>query len=432
MNLQPSHVSFFDLRNHIGKAYKAESLSIESFKSAPIVLESAQHLRAAYTAAPNHGYALEFGVFKGKSIRNLALANKSDRFVGFDSFEGLPEPWVRSHESTYEKGHFAVPRLPAVPPNVELVKGFFDQSVVPWLQENTGDVAFVHIDCDLYGGAKYVLDAVSERLLDGAVIVFDELADWYESGVYPNWRDGEWLALNDWLAESGLAVRVLLRGETYQAAVQVCRSKQVFGNPDLLGLLNAVWQSGAKAQAIDLLETVFKDSEPWLPAAHRFVELSCVSEPAKAKAYLAQIWEQAQTTPEDDDVVDLLHLRARSNFKLNLVDEADRDMRLYLRKRSNHPRAVSFAGSVARAKKDYERAATLFRRWNVLSGNPKATEAAEDCARLATIRPDFRGMKFSGLMIQHIIDSKEFETVLDHRHAVQVSRQRRCEHTAKK
>src|ERR1700682_5828012 len=48
---------------------------------------------------------LEFGVFRGESIRlwSQMLRNKDSLLHGFDSFEGLPEDW----SPLYGKGHFS-------------------------------------------------------------------------------------------------------------------------------------------------------------------------------------------------------------------------------------------------------------------------------------------------------------------------------------
>ena len=55
---------------------------------------------------------LEFGVFEGYSISYFSrgLGNPDSRFVGFDSFQGLPAEWQEK-----EKGHFSTQgRMPSI------------------------------------------------------------------------------------------------------------------------------------------------------------------------------------------------------------------------------------------------------------------------------------------------------------------------------
>jgi hypothetical protein len=72
---------------------------------------------------------LEFGVHSGESLVRFAslFTNRKARFVGFDSFLGLPEPW-----SDMPVGHFSTDgQLPHIPdPRVELVKGWFQSEVM--------------------------------------------------------------------------------------------------------------------------------------------------------------------------------------------------------------------------------------------------------------------------------------------------------------
>ena len=67
-----------------------------------------------------NGSFLEFGVWKGKSIKIISelVGKRSSKIVhGFDSFEGLPEDWLGFNDV---KGKFNLHgKLPDVPKNVK-------------------------------------------------------------------------------------------------------------------------------------------------------------------------------------------------------------------------------------------------------------------------------------------------------------------------
>ena len=72
------------------------------------------------------GSVAELGVYKGDSL-NWWMTNVKDqnsRFYGFDSFEGNPEDWSgwNAPRGTFNRDG----RLPRVPDNVQLVKGWFN------------------------------------------------------------------------------------------------------------------------------------------------------------------------------------------------------------------------------------------------------------------------------------------------------------------
>lgn len=168
------------------------------------------------------GHLLEFGVWQGWSINRVAKEFPDLHFWGFDSFEGLPEPWVRTRAGdSYGQGHFAVPALPNTWKNVTLVKGFFEDSLPGWLEAHPGEIRFAHIDCDLYSASKFVLDTLNARIVPGTIIVFDELCDWEDSGVYDAWEEGEWKALLEWLEATGRRIEVLSRDTKYSAVIRV-------------------------------------------------------------------------------------------------------------------------------------------------------------------------------------------------------------------
>ncbi|HEX3856611.1 MAG TPA: class I SAM-dependent methyltransferase [Verrucomicrobiae bacterium] len=137
----------------------------------------------------------EFGVFTGSTINHIAAMTPKTAF-GFDSFEGLPEDWQAMGA---RKGHFAVKKLPEVRQNVTLVKGWFDQTLPVFLEQNKGMIGFLHVDCDLYSSTKTVLGLLQPRLAAGAVIVFDEYFN------HPEWEQGEHKAFNEFLARTGLS-----------------------------------------------------------------------------------------------------------------------------------------------------------------------------------------------------------------------------------
>jgi predicted O-methyltransferase YrrM len=151
-------------------------------------------LRHAAAIAPADGLVLEFGVAVGTTIRTLAgSAPLLDRLIyGFDSFKGLPEDWA-----TYQAGYFACD-IPEVPNNVELVVGLFAKTLAPFLAKHRGNVALLHIDCDLYSSTRCVLDRLTSRIIPGTVIVLDEFFIVTEH---------EQRAFNEWLAMTGRACR---------------------------------------------------------------------------------------------------------------------------------------------------------------------------------------------------------------------------------
>jgi hypothetical protein len=141
-------------------------------------------LEAAVAAVAGiDGDIVECGVYQGDSIRLLAERCPERRVYGFDSFEGLPEPWW-----TRPRGMFAAtaPRLDL--PNVTLVQGLFEDSLPKFLPTWTGRAALVHVDCDLYSSTRACLLSMLPRCQVGTVIVFDEYWN------YPDFAQHEWRA----------------------------------------------------------------------------------------------------------------------------------------------------------------------------------------------------------------------------------------------
>jgi hypothetical protein len=154
-------------------------------------------LSRAMEIAPKSGLVLEFGVASGRTINHLGTKTTATIY-GFDSFEGLPEAW----RAGYDKGAFAG-HLPAVPPNVKLIKGWFDDTLPEFLKSVTpkDNVALLHVDCDLYSSTKTILSLLTDRIIPGTVIVFDEYWN------YPGWKQHEHRAFEEFIASTGKKFR---------------------------------------------------------------------------------------------------------------------------------------------------------------------------------------------------------------------------------
>jgi hypothetical protein len=139
------------------------------------------------------GHYLEFGVFAGGTIRYIARHIEPRTIHGFDSFEGLPEAW-----SGFNLGGKTFDRkgqMPRVPNNVVLHRGYFDASLPKWLDEHSGPIAFIHMDCDIYSSTKTIFKLITPRLVPGTVILFDEYFN------FPNWEQHEFKAFQEFVAE---------------------------------------------------------------------------------------------------------------------------------------------------------------------------------------------------------------------------------------
>ena len=146
----------------------------------------------------SNGLILEFGVYSGRTINHIASLS-AEKIYGFDSFEGLPEDW----RPDFRQGAFKRTDLPPVAPNVELVVGWFDKTLPGFLSEHPGPVSFLHVDCDLYSSTKTVFHFLSDRIVPGTVIVFDEYFN------YIGWRNHEFKAFAEFIAASGLNYRYI-------------------------------------------------------------------------------------------------------------------------------------------------------------------------------------------------------------------------------
>lgn len=177
----------------------------------PLTGSMIETFQLAFKAAPQDGLVLEFGVRFGNTIRQLAKLT-TDKIYGFDSFEGLPEVWHHEPKGSYTtRGE-----IPKVPSNVELIQGWFDQTLPKFLERHPGSVRLINVDCDIYSSTKTVLDALAPRIVLGSVIVFDEYIG------NEHWREDEFKAFQEAVARYGWKYEYLCFSVfTKQVAVRI-------------------------------------------------------------------------------------------------------------------------------------------------------------------------------------------------------------------
>lgn len=154
---------------------------------------------------------LEFGVFKGESMRKWIATNvhPSSRFYGFDSFEGLPEDWY----SAKGKGYFNVSGH--VPPiddlRVSFLKGWFCETLPSFVEQfQFNNRIIIHLDADLLSSTIYVLLKLDKFIGKGAILVFDEF------------RGQEAAALNLYVRSSAKKYKILCaRKDHVKVAVEI-------------------------------------------------------------------------------------------------------------------------------------------------------------------------------------------------------------------
>lgn len=129
----------------------------------------------------------EFGVNEGHSVNFFSTLLPMAEIYGFDSFEGLQEDWSGTN---LKKGSLDLKgRLPKVRSNVTLIKGWFEETVEPWLETTSPEyIGLIHIDSDTYAPANYVLNILRKQMGPGTIVIFDEYFG------YPGWKNHEFKA----------------------------------------------------------------------------------------------------------------------------------------------------------------------------------------------------------------------------------------------
>jgi O-methyltransferase len=120
---------------------------------------------------------LEFGVYRGESLRwwLAGISHPGSRFVGFDTFTGLPERW----RPTEPKGHFnangAIPDIKD--PRCSFEVGLFKDTLPAFLAHaDLSGRLVVNLDADMFTSTLLVLTTLAPYLKPGDLLFFDEFS----------------------------------------------------------------------------------------------------------------------------------------------------------------------------------------------------------------------------------------------------------------
>ena len=121
---------------------------------------------------------VEFGVHEGASIFWWANnnTNPASNFVGFDSFEGLPEEWISNRPKSFFSTDGATPQTDDI--RVRFIAGWFHETLHRSLEIfQTNARKIIHLDADLYRSTIYPLLLLGPYLRSGDILMFDEFLD---------------------------------------------------------------------------------------------------------------------------------------------------------------------------------------------------------------------------------------------------------------
>lgn len=184
---------------------------LQGFKTAnTAVLEAIDRSFEYVRANGTSGDYLEFGVFKGASLLHAQkvadqLGLDEMRFIGFDSFQGLPPQPDQLKEMFYE-GQYScaeqqvrawLSQHGADWKRLTLVPGFYEDALTSQKKNELRltKCAVAMLDCDIYSSTKVALTWIDDIVEPGSIVIFD---DWNAYGDDErSWLDGQRKAMRE-------------------------------------------------------------------------------------------------------------------------------------------------------------------------------------------------------------------------------------------
>jgi hypothetical protein len=120
---------------------------------------------------------LEFGVYRGDSLRVWldGISHPESRFVGFDTFTGLPERWRPTEPAGHFNANGAIPDIKD--PRCSFEVGLFQDTLATFVtRTGLSGRLVVNLDADMFTSTLFVLTTLAPYLKSGDLIFFDEFS----------------------------------------------------------------------------------------------------------------------------------------------------------------------------------------------------------------------------------------------------------------
>lgn len=120
---------------------------------------------------------LEFGVYRGESLRSwvAGIFHPDSRFVGFDTFTGLPERWRPTEQAGHFNANGAIPDIKD--PRCSFEVGLFQDTLPVFVaRTDLSGRLVVNLDADMFTSTLFVLTTLAPYLKPGDLIFFDEFS----------------------------------------------------------------------------------------------------------------------------------------------------------------------------------------------------------------------------------------------------------------
>jgi predicted O-methyltransferase YrrM len=132
-----------------------------------------------------HGDIVEFGSYRGGSAIFMASLLRAfgsrAKVYALDTYAGMPE--TDALRDLHRKGDFRNTDIDefreeiarqALGAWVEPVQGVFEDTFDALMQRSGGRIALAHVDCDIYEGVRYAINASKPHMVPEGYIVFDD------------------------------------------------------------------------------------------------------------------------------------------------------------------------------------------------------------------------------------------------------------------